>query len=168
MRISALYEIEYNTSVPLLHLLLEFPQMFKPAYSNGIGEIGDALLDQSAIFYLNKTAAPLPTFKQQVNARIDAIAHFGRTLSYPDRLLIVPSSIASLTSRLGTAVLTPTRDVGISISSKVYCRRRAGLLCRERYAGLPGSQHARMLPVLGQWAVTTCPLCSFTSTIKRL
>ena len=81
MRISALYEIKYNTSVPLLHLLLQFLQMFKPACGNGIGEIGNALLDQSAIFYLNKTAATLPAFKQQVNARIGAIAHFGRTLS---------------------------------------------------------------------------------------
>jgi len=59
-----------------MHLLLQFPQVFKPAHGNGIGEIGDALLDQSAIFYLNKTAATIPTFKQQINARIDAIAHF--------------------------------------------------------------------------------------------
>jgi hypothetical protein len=64
VRITALYKIKYNTSVPLLHLLLQFPQVFKPACGNGIGEIRDALLYQSAIFYLNETATTLLAFKQ--------------------------------------------------------------------------------------------------------
>ncbi len=52
--------------------------------------------------------------------------------------------------------------------SHEYLSFRLGLSWNDKKTGWPGSEHAFIEPEFAQCAVTTWPVSSFTSTIKRL
>ena len=62
--------------------------------------------------------------------------------------------MASAASRLGFMVLTPTRPVPLSTSSRVWASLRFGSAERDSHTGMPGVFSPSMAPGLGQWAVT--------------
>jgi hypothetical protein len=53
-------------------------------------------------------------------------------------------------SLLGVRVFTPTKDVGIAISSQVNASFLLGLSLLDKYTVLPGSQQLFIEPELGQ------------------
>ena len=115
--IHALNQEKHDPAVSCPHLPLKFHQMFEPPGCHGIRKTGQAVLHKRAVLHFHE-AAPRPLFKQEVYAGVFPVFDLRPDPVITDQFGDPVGGHGGQDQVAGHMVLTPTREVGMSINSQ--------------------------------------------------